>query len=149
MNLKICFKTLRISCDDKKNHKNWKIDFFIRFRTLHIFWEYKKKCQGVPRWLKMYHIWKTKKCKNRKINFYSFQLIAHLSYKFGHFWTIFLVGDSLENSCVSPWFANTISRNSKNKIQKIDFQFDSALCASFMKLGTKLRIGRMYKYILT
>ena len=31
--------------------------------------------------------------------------------------------------------------NSKNKIRKINFSFDSALCASFMKMGAKLRGG--------
>ena len=29
--------------------------------------------------------------------------------------------------------------DSKNKIRKIDFSFDSAHCASFMKMGAKMR----------
>ena len=34
--------------------------------------------------------------------------------------------------------------NSKNKNQKIDFLFDSTHCASFMKMGARLRGGDLH-----
>ena len=37
--------------------------------------------------------------------------------------------------------------NSKNKNRKMDFSFDSALYASFMKMGVKLRGGSAYPYL--
>ena len=46
---------------------------------------------------------------------------------------------------------NTMSYNSKNinrKNQKIDFSFESALCASFMEMEAKLRGGGFCIFLL-
>ena len=47
-----------------------------------------------------------------------------------------------------PQFSMNFHDNTKNKNWKIDFSFDSALYASFMKLATKLRDGGVL-HILT
>ena len=44
-------------------------------------------------------------------------------------------------SRMSPSVVNTISHNSKKKNLKYDFSYDSALCASFMKIWPLLRGG--------
>ena len=45
-------------------------------------------------------------------------------------------------------FSMNFHDNSKNKNWKIDFSFNSALCASYMKIGAKLR-GQGGLHILT
>ena len=44
-------------------------------------------------------------------------------------------------------FSKKFHDNSKNKIRKIDFSFDSAHCASFMKMRAKPRGGSAHPYL--
>ena len=54
--------------------------------------------------------------------------------------SFFLIGDTLEKSDVYRKIVNIISHNSKNKNKTIDFPFDSALCASILKIGPLLKL---------
>ena len=69
----------------------------------------------------------SQKLKIRKLIHHSFQHIAYLSRKFGHFWRIFfLVGDTLGNEAESLKIVNAIYHNSKNNNRKIDISFVAA-----------------------
>ena len=84
----------------------------------------------------------TQKLKIGKSIFHLLQHIPHLSCKFDHFWTIFSfwsVTHLKSLTCLCK-IVNIISHNSKNKNKKIDFPFDSALCASIIKIGLLLKL---------
>ena len=67
-----------------------------------------------------------------------FSYFRFLFSSFGHFCT---------KNCQLLMNFHDNSKNKNWKNQKIDFSFDSAHCASFMKTGEKLRKGSAYPYL--
>ena len=86
--------------------------------------------------------WKMRYVMNRKKNHVSdFSDIYFSSY--GQFWSF------LHPNHPNFRWIFTITRKINRKNRKINFSFDSAHCASFMKIGSKLRGGRGGLHILS